>query len=210
MAHIAFFFANILIFRDLIICCDCCNNCCTCCRWSLDQLSISYKSVVLQREYWRAGSAALAHADALHFMFNMISVVNLSELEAIYGSLRFDGIYVLIGSPELTSPLCTLRFFSYFSLSCSLVILTSAVVFLLQRGLRLLSTALTAQSLYRRRLAAWLAPRLEGLEDRQAVGYSCVIFAWLVVRAHAGGILNFFSHTGNLSCFLPWHLAGGL
>ncbi|KAK4538466.1 hypothetical protein CDCA_CDCA18G4491 [Cyanidium caldarium] len=55
----------------------------------LDAWSVSYVSVVVEREWWRVGSSVLAHASVLHLAMNLSALWGMRELEGELGTVRY-------------------------------------------------------------------------------------------------------------------------
>lgn len=103
-------------------------------------VSYSYEAIINRGEYWRMVTSSFAHFDAWHLMFNTMSLYQLGELEATYGSVTF----------------------AY--LNADLVFITMAICLLFSH---ILITKF-------------------GRADQatsQAVGFSCVLFAWMVAAS---------------------------
>ena len=59
-------------------------------------VSLSYKTVVNQREYWRVLFAWLTHDEAMHWSFNVLAIWAHRDLERYYGSWQYAKLTFLL------------------------------------------------------------------------------------------------------------------
>lgn len=109
-------------------------------RTDVADVSYSYDAIIGKGEYWRMVTSSFAHFDAWHLMFNTMSLYQLGELEATYGSVTF----------------------AY--LNADLVFITMVICLLFSH---ILITKFG---------------RIDQATS-QAVGFSCVLFAWMVAAS---------------------------
>ena len=109
-------------------------------RTDVADVSYSYDAIINKGEYWRMVTSSFAHFDIWHLMFNAMSLYQLGELEATYGSMTFA--YLNADLVFITMAICLL--FSY--------------ILITKFG------------------------RIDQATS-QAVGFSCVLFAWMVAAS---------------------------
>jgi membrane associated rhomboid family serine protease len=110
-------------------------------RVSVDRVSVSYESVVVEKQYWRAVTASFSHFEMMHLFFNCMSLYNMGGLEVVLGTVP------------------------YLYLSADLVTLTMILIMVIK----------------------WVMVRFfrasEGSQRQGAVGYSCVLFAFMTMAS---------------------------
>lgn len=119
-------------------------------RVEVSDVSCSYDAIVNKCEYYRIVTSSFAHVDLMHIGFNLMALYQFGNLEAF-----------VYGS------------YMYAWMSINLVVLTIMVMLVLMVG-----------------YAKWFSPRQSGDTSTsyrsnpillgQSIGYSCVLFAWMV------------------------------
>ncbi|KAG5176083.1 hypothetical protein JKP88DRAFT_265565 [Tribonema minus] len=175
-----------------------------------EAVAVSYAAVVQDKQYWRCVTASFSHFEPLHLGFNMMSLYNSGPLEQDTGNFKSDshfeplhlGFHMMSlynTGPSAVQPqaavfkhpvadhgavkirhraldcvrtrnnvpskyMGTVR---YLYLSAALVAATMATVLLLQRAA----------------IARSAPDAAEALRSSRAVGYSCVLFAFMTAEA---------------------------
>ncbi len=134
-------------------------------RWGWEEVGSSYKNVVYEGQVWRIVSSSFSHVDLLHLAMNMASLYQVGWLEEYYGSVL------------------------YLHLSLALVVLTMLANFIIYHVLIVYFRKVRLDAACASRCG--VVPLLTGCcsvtacQERYietiGVGYSCVLFALIVV-----------------------------
>ena len=65
-------------------------------RLGVEEVALSYRRVVAERQYYRCVTAAFTHLDAMHILFNMGALVSVAPLEAARGSAWYAETTLLL------------------------------------------------------------------------------------------------------------------
>ena len=65
-------------------------------RLGVEEVALSYRRVVAERQYYRCATAAFTHLDAMHILFNMGALVSVAPLEAARGSVWYAETTLLL------------------------------------------------------------------------------------------------------------------
>jgi len=145
-----------------------------------------YTKIVIDHEWWRGFSGALAHFEPLHIGFNMMSLHTLGkELEGGFGSIVFL-VY-----------------------NVAFIVLTTMVMMAMVYGrLRWIQHKLDRTGNNSPHLQQVYQEQQQRLRETSTVGYSAVLFAWMVVstmeRKQATCPIPFFSDV----CFQTYSVPG--